>query len=227
MRRKWLAWMVPVMLAAGCRQEELPTPEANYFPLQTGTFWEYQVEEVNYSPFASPVVNNHLLRVEVVDSTRSSLGDYIYILHRFTRPDTNSAWQFLNTWSARRYAGYALVTEGNTTYAKIAFPIYVNRTWNGNLFNSLAEDSYRITQQIPEEELLTGLRVNDVAEVEQENVTSNLTYRDVRKEWYARNVGLVYKFSEVWTYRCGGGTCTGEIENGYSLKQTLTAFGRE
>ncbi|GIV35842.1 MAG: hypothetical protein KatS3mg032_0221 [Cyclobacteriaceae bacterium] len=219
--------MVPVMLAAGCRQEELPAPQVNYFPLETGTFWEYRVEEVTYSPFAAPSANSYLLRTVVVDSTRSSAGDYIYILHRFSRPDANSTWQFLNTWSARLYNGYALITEGNTTYVKLAFPVYVNRTWNGNLFNSLDEDSYRITRQIAGEELSTGLRVNDIAEVEQENVTNNLTYRDVRKEWYARNMGLVYKESEVWTYRCGGGTCSGEIESGYSLRQTLTAFGRE
>lgn len=217
-----------LVLINGCSDNDFTNREKDYFPLKTGWFWEYQVEEITYNPFSSPVLKNYFLRIEVADSILSSEGDYLYIWYRYIRNAINEDWQFDQTWSARKYAGYALVSEGNITYARLAFPVYVNRVWNGNLFNNNAEDYYRIiSKSASGMDIPPGIDQEDVVEVEQENVFNNLTYRDVRKEWYANNVGLVKKESEVWTYRCSGGTCTGEIESGYSLRLTLMGFGRD
>lgn len=211
---------------SGCVDDSIHG-EKNYFPLLTGWFWEYQIEETTYSPFSAPVTQNYQLRVVVTDSVLSSEGDYIYSLQRYRRGTAADDWQFVDAWWARRYAGYALVTEGNITYARLAFPVYTNRTWNGNLFNAGEADMYRISGRQDGMTSPAGLAFNDVVEVEQENVTNNLTYRDLRKEWYGHGIGMVRKESEVWTYRCTGGTCTGEIENGYAFRQILTAYGRE
>ncbi len=219
---------VPVLmvLLTGCGDNEMPQ-EKNYFPLSTGMFWEYQVEETTYSPFGAPVSQNYQLRVVVTDSILSSEGDYIYIWHRYTRSSSSDSWQFHATWWARKYAGYALITEGNITYARLAFPAYINRSWNGNLFNAGEADTYRVSGRTDGITSPAGLVFNDVIEVEQENVINNLTYRDMRKEWYSHGIGLVRKESEVWSYRCGGGTCTGEIENGYAFRQILMDYGRD
>ncbi len=227
MCRRLSAWLICTVCMAACTRDFEPEPNPDYFPLAKGRFWEYAVQETRYAALTAPVTDSYRLRIVVTDSILSAEGGYLYVLYRFVRHDSDTSWQYLNTWSARKYAGYALVAEGNTLYAKLAFPVHVNRLWNGNLFNHLAEDTYRITQLISEEELTTGLLVKDIVEIEQENVTNNLTYRDVRKEWYAHNVGLVRKQSEVWNYRCNGGTCTGEIESGYAWQQTLITFGRE
>ena len=47
-------------------------------------------------------------------------------------------------------------------------------------------------------------------------------------EIYARHIGLVYKEATVLEY-CTVGDCIGkqQIEKGYTLKQTLTAYGKE
>jgi hypothetical protein len=227
MLKNWRCWLACAFLAAGCAQNEEPAVEKDYFPLKTGMFWEYQVDETSYTAFAPPASSSFQLRIVVADSVPAADGGFTYVLHRYVREDESAPWQFLNTWSARKYAGYALVAEGNTLYAKLAFPVYLHRAWNGNLFNQNTDDTYRIAALLPEVMLTSGLSVVDVAEVEQENVTNNLTYRDVRSEWYAHAIGLVQKKSEVWTYRCGGGTCTGEIESGHAYRQVLTAYGSE
>ncbi len=216
-----------ILFVSGCDDRNAVAPEKDYFPLRSGLYWEYDVEEIIYTPFNPPASLSYQLRIIVADSVGSSEGGYIYVWHCFRRTSDAAAWQFSETWSARKYAGYALVAEGNTTYARLAFPVYVNRTWDGNLFNSLGADNYRIAAKSAGMVSPLGLSFNEVVEVEQENVSNNLTYRDVRKEWYSNGIGLVRKESEVWTYRCSGGTCTGEIESGYALRINLKDYGRE
>jgi hypothetical protein len=218
-----------ILLPAAFRcasDEHFAVAERNYFPLQTGMFWDYRVEETLYRAFTPPEDRNYDLRVIVIDSIAGTDGGTVYILHRYVRSN-EGPWQFQETWSARLYGGYVIITEGNTSYARLALPVYEGRTWNGNLFNNLPADTYRITRFLPEFRISESLSFADAIEVEQENVTTNLTYRDVRHEVYADRIGLVFKESEVWTYRCGGGICTGEIENGYHLRQKLLHFGHE
>lgn len=216
-----------VLFYAGCADNNSVAPEKDYFPLHTGLYWEYDVEEIIYTPFNPPASSSYQMRIVIADSISSFEGGYVYIWHCYTRNTAPEDWHFREVWSARKYAGYALVTEGNTTYARLAFPVYVNRTWNGNLFNSLGTDTYKIASKSAVMNSPPGLVFNDVVEVEQENVANNLTYRDVRKEWYSNRIGLIRKESEVWTYRCSGGTCTGEIDSGYALRLNLTDYGRE
>ena len=91
------------------------------------------------------------------------------------------------------------------------------------MFNDHPEDEYQITN------LVTGFSteppVDAAVKVIQENVPNNLTYRDVRTEWYGKGVGLVSKLSEIWTYTCTGGTCTDVINSGYKWEQTLLEYG--
>ena len=212
------------ILFVQCTDDEKPRLNgADFFPLTVGKYWVYNVQEIIYSPLQPPSTQTFHLLVHVVDSFPNSENGFTYVLHRYTRPDESSSWQFTETWSARLTDQYVIVSEGNVPVIPLAFPVHLNRKWNANLFNDYPEDEYQIT------DLITGYSwetpVDVVAKVIQENVPNNLTYRDVRLELYGKDVGLISKISEVWTYTCTGGTCTEVINHGYKWEQTLLEYG--
>jgi len=194
----------------------------DFFPLSVGRYWIYGVQETIFSPLQPPAADTFQLLIQVVDSFPNSEMGYTYVLHRFTRQEEGSDWQFLDTWSARLTDQYAIVNEGNTAFIPLAFPVQLSRRWNGNLYNSQPEDEYQITNLISD----SSLPAEVVAVVTRENVTTNLTYRDVRMETYGKDVGLLFKLSEVWTYTCTGGSCTSQINSGYKWVQYLEAYGK-
>jgi hypothetical protein len=200
-------------------QPQLNGPD--FFPLAVGMYWIYGVEETIFSPLQPPAADTFQLMIQVVDSFPNSEMGFTYVLHRFTRQEENLPWQFIDTWSARLTDQFVILSEGNVPFIPLAFPVQPTRRWNGNLFNDKPEDEYQITRLLSD----SSLPVDVVAEVVQENVTNNLTYRDVRIEMYGKAIGLLSKVSEVWTYTCTGGTCTSVINSGYKWVQYLEEYG--
>ena len=218
---------VVLLIMGGCTQDEsIILFDDAYFPLRTGTFCVYDITETFYSPLEPPQTITYELKAQVVDSFPNEENGFTYVIHRFTRATEENPWEFQETRSARINDQYAIVTEGNTSYARLAFALYVSRQWDGNLFNALGEDEYTVESVDETFSLVDGPEFEHCAVVIQENVYNNLVYRDVRKEVYSRDVGMVYKESQVWNYSCGGGTCTGEINDGYHLIQVLKDHGQ-
>lgn len=207
-----------------CTEDEKPQLHGpDFFPLAVGKYWIYRVEHTVFSPFQPPAADTFQLMVHVADSFINSEQAVTYVVHRYKRQDENQTWEFISTWSARITDQYVIVNEGNLPIIPLAFPIYVNRMWNANLYNNQPEDEFRITKLTADSSF--GPSIGWIAQVVQEDVSNNLTYRDVRMEFYARNVGLLSKVSEVWHYTCTGGTCTDVISSGYKWVQNLEELG--
>lgn len=213
-----------VVLVQCTDSEQLRLNGSDFFPLAGGLYWIYNIQETSYSPLQPPASDTFQLKLQVVDSFKNSESSYTYVLHRFIRQDETFPWQFSDTWSARVTDQYAIVNEENVPVIHLAFPVHINRKWDANLFNSLPADEFTITTIT--DDSAYPFPVDWVAEVEQENVNNNLTYRDVRTTRYGKNIGLLSALSEVWTYTCSGGTCTGEINSGYRRIQYLQEYGK-
>jgi hypothetical protein len=212
-----------LVLLMSCTDEVVSTRGTEYFPLRTGYQWVYHVQETTYG-VGGTTETTFKLKIEVTDSFTNTEGGITYVLHRYRRMTDSEPWTFESTASARLSGTFAHTTSGNTTYASLAFPAYVSRTWNGNVFNALGEDEYRVTA-IGESMTVEGETFSDVLQVEQERVENNLVFRDVREEVYAKNIGLIYKRSEVWNYVCSGGLCTEQIASGQQWIQSLISHG--
>lgn len=210
-------------LLVRCTQDEMPRLNGpDFFPLAVGKYWIYEVQETVFSPLQLPASDTFQLLVHVVDSFPNAEQEFTYVLHRYSRQGESLPWLFLDTWSARLTDQYVIVNEGNVPIIPLAFPVQPTRRWNANLYNDQPEDEYQITKLITD----SSLPADVIAEVVQENVATNLTYRDVRIETYGKDIGLLSKFSEVWTYTCTGGTCTGVINSGFKWVQYLIDYGR-
>lgn len=209
-----------------CSSDEARLSDAGFFPLQTGFYQIYDVEEIIYTAFNPPESLSYQLRVEIVETFENLGGSLTYVTYRSKRESESDLWEYLDTWSIIKTDQFALVAEGNTTYAKLAFPLHAGATWNGNQFNSEEEDIYTLEQYGGTFNVGNGIVFPDVVVVNQ-NRESNLVFKDDRLEVYSIGKGLVYSEYQVWQYNCTGGTCTSQINNGRYRKMVLTDYGVE
>lgn len=220
--------LIGLAVLSGCSDEE---PENKgkgevYFPLRTGFYQVYDVEETIYTELDPPESFVYELKNEVVDSFPNQEGDFTYVIHRSTRPTGSDPWEFQEVWSARTNDLQAVLTEGNISFVQIMFPVAKNKAWNANALNSLGDDSYMIESVGNSYELDTDLEFTDVLIINQEDETNQLI-RDQREEVYARNVGLIYKISIVLNY-CDEVPCFGQgiINDGVEYVQVLKEYGQ-
>jgi hypothetical protein len=215
------------MIFQGCGEDDpVKGSDEEYFPLQTGLYQVYDVVEKVYENRALPDVLIYQLKTEVVDSFANQEGGFTYVIHRSTRVTVNDPWQFQEAWSARANSVQAIVAEGNISFVRIGFPATRNKEWNGNSLNALEEDSYQIESVGKPFELPTGVAYQDALVINQEDELNALK-RDQREEVYVRNVGLIYKKSNVLNY-CDDSSCFGQqiIKDGIEYVQVLYEYGQ-
>lgn len=223
---KYLWILISIAVACSDDHEEV-TDDGGfaYFPLQVGFYQRYLVSEVRYSPIAEPETLSYELLHQVVDSFRASAGHDVYVIHRSTRPNAKENWQFEETWSARVSSTEALIAEGNTSYVKLALPPTEGGVWNGNRYNNLGEDNYRILA-LHEQKTVNERSFEHTLTVEQEFNDDPIVYTDIRSEVYAPGAGLVLKETTQLRF-CQEQTCSGDklIESGVILKQEIIEYG--
>lgn len=196
----------------------------DFFPLTVGMYQVYDVQEIKYSAFTSPEQSNYQLRQEIVDFFTNGEGSTTYVIHRSTRQQETEDWTYLNTWSAYRSGHYVVVQEENVKFVKLIAPMQVDAYWNGNLFNTLGEDDYRIESIGKTFSLLQDVSFDNTVVVNQ-NDERTLLFEDERKEVYAFGVGLAFKESNVIQFSTSGGLPGTDIIGGYYWKQVLTEYG--
>ncbi|MBK8291588.1 MAG: hypothetical protein IPK96_12285 [Flammeovirgaceae bacterium] len=154
--RRYLGIILAIGVLLSCSSEDPVNPDfgLNFFPLQTGMSWIYQVDETTITQLQEAKLT-YELRVTISDSVRNSSGQDTFIFTRETRTSSASSWQRLDTWSARIENDQLIQSEGNTLFVKLLFPASIGLFWNGNQFNNLLNngnlfngsdsESYRIT----------------------------------------------------------------------------------
>ena len=122
-----------LLLASACGKDEYKPADIghNYFPLKTGSYRIYVVNEIRYSEIAAPEISSYQLKEQVTDSfPDGGNGNYTYVIHRSTRQDAGGQWKPLSTWSARVTNLELMVNEGNTSFVKLTFPVRKGHAWN-------------------------------------------------------------------------------------------------
>ncbi len=220
--------LIGLVILSGCGDGEPEKQDLDvaYFPLRTGFYQIYTVEENVYTELDPPESFIYELKTEVVDSFANQEDGFTFVIHRSTRSSESDPWQFQEAWSARTNDLYAVLTEGNIPFVRIAFPASKNNEWNGNVLNSLEADSYIIESAGGSYELDTELEFNDVLVISQEDELNELI-RDQREEVYGRDVGLIYKKRIVLNY-CDEVPCFGQqiINDGIEYWQVLKEYGQ-
>jgi hypothetical protein len=232
-------FFILLFILVGCSNEDPISTDIglNYFPLRTGDSWIYQLEETTINQ-TSTLSTMYELRVTVVDSSKNATGGYTYTFHRDKRTTAADPWQTFETWTARVNQNKLIQAEGNTLFVKLVFPLANTLTWNGNQFNNLpnggnlfngsGSESYQASNYNQATTLTTNLEYANTITITHNNFDDPIVGKDVRKEIYARDVGLIYKEVTQLEY-CSVGDCLGQqkVDKGVILIQTLKSYAAE
>ncbi len=238
-----LSFLCLLLLASACSNnttDTIPAVDAetgkSYFFLEEGRFREYDVYEIRYLAVNISDTFQYQLREEVKEAFMSN-GVTSNIIHRFRRENSEEAWELDSVWSARLDTDRAISVENNVPIVKMMFPAVQERKWNGNAFNTRAEDEFRITTFSPaqDEENNTSFQVpipgraisfSEVMVVEQNQDEDMITFRDNRVEVYKDSVGLVFKQYDVVKI-CSRSDCLGQelVESGRFYRELLINEG--
>ena len=226
----------------GCGSDPDKAPDGRqYFPLRVGDYRVYHISETQISAYNIETDFEYDIKSLVVDSFPNVSGSYSYIIHRYKRTSATDDWQSLDTWTARADSREVVVTEGSASFVRLTFPMKNGRSWNGNTYNNLESSEFCEGETVTSCDLyeldkvaqpmttsLEPLTFENTVEVIQNNSPDLITKFDIRKEIYALDVGLVYKYSKVLNY-CTIGNCLGQqlVESGVIFTQELTDYGHE
>lgn len=222
-------WMLLGALAS-CREQSVEPDTArlgtDFFPMETGLYWEYEVDLTTYNLLDS-VSSHFFLREVVADSFGDLSGGISYKLERFVRETEEDEWERDSVWTARLNTYQAVRVENNVPYVKLSFPLREGKSWNGNVLNSRQEESYQARNLGAEIEAGDSLYSNTVTILQRE-VPDTIVFYDVRREYFARNTGLIKKEYIQLNY-CTSQECFGQrqIDSGRKLLMELVANGKE
>lgn len=228
---KQVAVVFTLVFLIGCTVENIE-PLSNrgveYFSLQTGSYIIYQVDQTIYE-LETPSNSSYQLKESVIDSFVNLTGDYTYTIHREIWDDVQGVWNLSEVWSARKSATEAVLSEGNTDYLKLKFPLIAEKKWNGNLYNMQEEMIYK-TDSI---DLIYNIdaqsSIANTITIVQQNNQDKIVETDYRMEKYAPEIGLIYKEIINLEYCTSSDACLGQqiIESGLTYKQAIIAYGDE
>lgn len=195
-----------------------------FFPLKIGLYFEYQVEQLEYLISGDAVAEDYFLREEVTESFTSGI-DSVFVMRRFTRASVDDSWEPFNTWQIRKSSQNVTVSEENTPFIKIVFPIQAGNSWDGNAQNGLDEDVY-VMDSLYSVYVLNDVQFDSTLTVIQNDNQDFIVEQDRRFEIYGFGIGLVYREEQLLQY-CTDDDCLGQqiIETGNVYRQRLMDYG--
>lgn len=250
MNRNLPAWLLLLTLASfACEKEAVEAVRLDYgyefYPLAIGHTWTYEADSVIYDPVPGGTLIDTVhffIRETITDTLRDNAGELNYRILYSEKRMEEAPWTPVNVYTAQLQQTRALRSEQNLTFIKLVFPITVGDRWEGNAFVDpltvirVAEEPIAVFKDWSGHRLLDRLDVyslegtdySDVIEVELTNADNGFELRK-GKEFYAKNVGLIYQELMILNTQCspaacGGDPWTSKAEEGFILRKKLISF---
>lgn len=224
-----IVWVVFVLLLFGCERDsslaDVGRLGLDYFPLQQGNFAVYNVQEVEYTILGQEVNSEYQLMIEISTVFQNDDED-IYTINRYTRATTTEDWELSNVWSAQKDNYRAVIVEENIAYQKLSFPVGNDISWDGNALNTSEYEDYYFQKAgeafTTDDETL----YDNTVTVVHNDLLDKIVTTDYRIEVYAKDIGLLFKESNIINY-CTDPDCLGQeiIETGKIYRQSLIEYG--
>lgn len=225
--------IVSSLFINSCKQENddfTLNYQYEYFPLDTGSYWIYQVDSVKF-------------REGLPDSSRTYVREYIesFYLDNIGRKTArivrsvsftqNYNWQIRDIWFANKTQTTAEKIEENLRYIKLVFPPQIDQTWKGNQYIQPVENIEWLEDwDYTLETLNTPATIDNttydstitVAQRDEENLIKKV----FSLEKYALNKGLIYK-ELINLSKQDASAPWSQPNEGFIVKMTLKEYGIE
>ncbi len=218
LKRAGLIIMLIHYLFWGCSKDSLHQAEMfyGYFPTTPGHFVIYEVDSVVYDDFTGQILTyKYQVKEHIESSFIDGEGTQSLRLERFIRLTPAAPWEIKDIWQARRLPMRAEKTEENITFIKLVFPPHQGRGWNGNAYNTLAAQNYRITEAHKPFQIAPSLSFDSTLTVLQREFIT-LISEDYQLERYAKNIGMIFRRYRSVSKRLNG-TITGGVDYTYRI----------
>lgn len=211
----------------------------DYFPLAVGKTIVYEVDSTIFDPTGDTRVRHSktFVKEETVDTLTDNLGQPLFKVERFERPNDTAAWKVAKVFTKSIQENQAIWTEDNLRFIKMTFPLRKNNTWNGNLhfdptlIVTVAGETMEMfkgwaakVKTLAEPAEIGAFQFLETVTVEEAN-NENLIELRTAKSVYAKGIGLVYR--ELWILDtqciedCAGLAWEEKAEKGFIVKQTV------
>lgn len=247
-----ILFILAISIVWACDQRTIQEPslafDYEYFPLDVGDFWEYEVDSFIYRPGQNGGVAidsiQSQLREVVVDTFRDNANLLNFIVEQYTRRSTDAPWQVRNVLRLARNEEQAFRVEDNLRFLKMVFPPKADRSWPGtNYFDEftaipVAGGDIEVFKGW-ESTILTrdgfwqagDLSFEEVLEIEIADFNTFIERRE-GKEYYAKDVGLISRSLTIFDTQCQiccGGDCGDrpweeKAELGFVIEQKLIRY---
>lgn len=204
-----------------------PLAVINYFtPLQLGHYSVYRLDSLNYYYYGQlDTITSYLIKDSVENLITDNLGRPTWVVTRYISDTLGTAWSPNETYTVTPTATTVEMVENNLRFIKMAYPIDEGSSFTGNTYlpyspyqdyfafsysANLNPGTWNFTYQnlnmpanvhsVNYDSTITVLQVDDSANVPilTPNIFAERTYW---QETYARNIGLVYRHTEMWEYQ--------------------------
>jgi hypothetical protein len=224
------------ILFYSCKKDPVTSPDMgyNYWPGTVGSWIIYDVDSTIYPDNNGDTIFYKYQLKEVIESSyNDNEGRPALRIERYRRYYQQGVsydsipWTLTDVWSANKTAAKLEMVEENIRYIKLAFPVKISNTWNGNAQNTLDEWIYKYSDM--DKPRNTGtLSFDSTALVVQKDL-ENLIQKQYYIEVYARNVGLVSK--QIIDVNSQGNVnyslpIMNRIVSGVVYRSTINSYGR-
>ncbi len=213
-------------------QNEFPVSGREYFPLETGRFWEYDVEEHHWNYNRDSVVRCQF-RERIDTVFLGATGEPTYRIVRSRRDDSLGVWREDSTLALVNTADLLRSTSNNVPAIELLFPVREGKSWNPNLFNSATTYAGLRTYAGMDASLTLpyGRSFARTLRVIDEPQNSEVNRRE-QESAYAWGIGRIYRRRQILDYcnsqQVAEGRCqigSGYIVRGATREEQLRKWG--
>ncbi len=140
MKTTYILLLGLLFLISSCGDNVIEEPDESiygyeFFPLEVGHTWEYQVDSVViFQGGSSNIFSTSFIQEEVTELLSEEGDEKTYKIVRRYRPDQDSEWILQDVWQVAKSDSRATKTEENLRFIKLVFPATKDKKWDGNVF---------------------------------------------------------------------------------------------
>lgn len=163
-----------------------------YYPLNIGSEWIYQVDSTNFKSFGGDSSRDIFHRkVRYVKTRVDSEDRLLHEIDIYQKSITDTIWQYESTFWVYKDAFMVEENRNNIKLVSLVFPVKQNKAWDGNQLNSMERKAFVYKR-------VGKTFVDNLSTYTESFMVQRLddsTFFDQQKEieYYGKNVGLIYK----------------------------------